>query len=214
LGLAVKAHVGSLAASICKAYFVGEVKMHAVEQYKTCSLDSLDDTQRYRFFKRGNLTARALFPHVAQMVRPQGDQTEDAIHHRKVGHPLAGFESDELRTASHLIRDIDRALMELVDGDEDGEAKRRELCTILMELAAQSNVTRTPTEILDRAQLNVASLSDIRTLTVKLQEVAEEAFHGARYDTGKDVRLMPNWPNEYPVLVVVGKSGQGKTSQL
>ena len=119
-------------------------------------LGSLDDPQECRFFKRGNLTARALFLHITKTVRPKGDQTEDAIHHRKVWHLLAGFEFDDRRTASHLIQDIDRALIELVDGDEDVEAKRRELCTILMELAAQGTVTCTPRAILDRAQLGHA----------------------------------------------------------
>jgi hypothetical protein len=98
-------------------------------------LGSLDDTQKWRFFKQGNFTARTLFLHIAQMVRPKGDRTKDALHHCKVWHLLAGFKFDEQRTASHLIQDIDRALFELIDGDEDVEAKSRELCTILMELA-------------------------------------------------------------------------------
>jgi hypothetical protein len=44
--------------------------------------------------------------------------------------------------------------------------------------------------------------------------MAEEAFHGERYDKRKNMRLVPNWPNEHPVLVVAGESGQGKTWQL
>jgi hypothetical protein len=177
-------------------------------------LGSLDNTRKYPFFTRGNLTDRDLLLHIAKKVRPRRDQTEDAIHHRKVWHLLAGFEFDEQMSASDLTQAIDRALIELVDGNEDVEAKRRELCTILMELAAQGNVTCTPRAILDRAQLNVTPLSDIGTLKMKLWEKAEEASEGERYDKGKDVRRVPNWPNEYPVLVVAGESGQGKTWQL
>src|SRR6266511_2743378 len=137
-------------------------------------LGSLDHAQKYRFFKRGNLTDRALFLHIAQELRRKGDQTEDAVHHRKVWHLLSGFEINQQRSAADFIRDIDNFLIELIEGDEEVEAKRQQLCTILMELAARGNVACTPRAILEQAQLSVTPLSDIGTLKAKLREMAEE----------------------------------------
>lgn len=95
-------------------------------------LGSLDDTQADHFFKQGHLTDRGLFLHIAARVRPEGDQTEDAVHLRKVWHLLAGFEYDEQRTSSDLIRGIDNDLIEFVDGGDAVQAKRQQRYTILM----------------------------------------------------------------------------------
>jgi len=177
-------------------------------------LGGLDDTQAHHFFKQGNFTDRALFLHISARVRPRGDQTEDALHHYKVWHLLAGFEICDRMSASNLIQNIDAFLIQVVDRREGVDVKRRELCTILMELSCQGHFACTPEEILQHARLNAITLSAFGKLKARLRSLAEEEFRREGYAGEKDVRSVPEWPSACSILVLMGESGQGKTWQL
>jgi hypothetical protein len=177
-------------------------------------VESLDDTQEYPFFNQDSLTDRALFLRVADRLRPQGGRVQDAEHYHKVRHLLTGFAISAERSADDFQQGIDEFLIQVVDRREEVEAKRRELCTILMELASQGNVICTPEEILKSASLNATPFSKLGIFKAKLMEMAEWAFGEKGYARGKDVRGVPTWPSECSILAFTGESGQGKTWQL
>jgi hypothetical protein len=177
-------------------------------------LDRLDDAEKYRFLGRGTLTERALFLHMAHRVRSKGDKTEDTLHYRKLWHLLAGLKISDMKRSTDLTQTIDEFLIQVVARGEEVEAKRQQLCGILIERAAQGSYRCTPEEILGAAQLNATLLSELGTLKARLRELAEERFRDGQYDRGRDVRGIPPWPNECSVLVFTGESGQGKTWQL
>ncbi len=177
-------------------------------------LSILDNILFYPFFNNAPCTDHDLFLRIAKSVRPRNDRTDPTTHYRKLWHLSARFGIENEISASHFKRGIDEFLIQVVDAREDVESKRRELCTIIMELAAEGHAICTPQDILQRAHLNAVPLSDLSLLKQKLWGKTEEEFARKGYDPKMDVRAVPDWPGDYPILLLASESGQGKTWQL
>ena len=62
--------------------------------------------------------------------------------------------------------------------------------------------------------LNIERLRKLKMLSKKMAELSRERLGRIGYRHEKDVRAVPCWPDEKPVLLITGESGAGKTWQL
>ena len=184
------------------------------QKVPTNPISALDDKNVSKFFNNDSCTARELFLRIAVAIKPKDGSTDMITHYQKLWHLFANFEMEYEISASDFKRGIDEFLIQVVDAREDVESKRRELCTIIMELSAEGDVDCTPQDIFQRAGLDAIPLSNLSHLKQKLRECMEEVFRKKGYDPKMDVRSAPGWPEEYPILLLAGESGQGKTWQL
>jgi len=130
-------------------------------------------------------------------------------------HLLAHFTLEESVIEESLCQRINDFLLGVIDYNNDVDAKRRELCGVLLEECARGEVSITPTALLQKAGLNAQSFRDWSTLRTNLHQklvaVLEKEYC---YQETKDVRSVPVWPRDSPILMLTGESGQGKTWQL
>jgi hypothetical protein len=179
-------------------------------------VESLDDVVELQFFPTESCTKRELFLRIADTVRRrQSVRTEpELLTYQKLWHLLARFTFTEGCTVASLQQQINNFLYELVDYAEDVDAKRRELCTVLLELAARGDITISPDGLLRRAGLQANSFRQWAALRTRFRQKLDRTLQREKYEKEKDVRQPPAWPEDASVFVLKGESGQGKTWQL
>jgi hypothetical protein len=179
-------------------------------------LGSLDGTTKQLFFPDGLCTERELFLRIADAVRQRRsirDESEQ-LTYRKLWHLLARFDIVEECTQEYLRQQIHAFLRGVVDYREDLDAKRYELCGVILELAARSEVTITPSDLLRRVGLNDQTVQNWSALRANLADQLERQLQLQKYRREEDVRTPLEWPAHLPILLLIGESGQGKTWQL
>lgn len=213
--------------------------------YRDSALDLPADQARYVFATEGHLgeKARAFFQRLHQRPMPEkkplaGLVEEDLKLIRatareirklpafrsepinqtywKLRRLLNRFEVRENQTADRLIHEIDRWLLPRVDYVEHIQAKRDELCTLLLRrgVGRGSGNTFMPEDLLREAGLYGISLDSEDDVRRTARKVLDSEIKRRKYDEAKDVREPPVWPEERSVLFLSGESGQGKTWQL
>ena len=177
----------------------------------------LDDTTERRFFPSENHTGRGFFLEIVKSLRAHNDIRQDDIEstYHKLWQLLCRFEIQERRTAESVNREIDHFLREFADYPGQTESKRRELCGLVLELAAQGDVRTTPQEFLKQARLDAVPFTQWARIhersNIYFKRRAEIEWN---YREEMDVRPPIWWPLNKPILVLTGDSGQGKTWQL
>lgn len=127
---------------------------------------------------------------------------------------MARFDIEPALTHEHLCAEINRFLRGVVDYRENVDAKRQQLCGLLLELAAQGEVTITPRELLQRVGLNAVATHRWSELREKLPKELHRQLRLEGYRQDIDVRESPEWYADPPILLLAGESGQGKSWQL
>lgn len=138
----------------------------------------------------------------------------DSLTYPKLLRLLSRFEIREGQKANDLAEEIRLWLLPLVDIREEAEAKREQLCTMILSKAAHGEVEIVPEDLLREAGLHGVSLANMAELRKRALEVVEREVARRRYARDRDVRNRPDWPENKPILIVAGESGQGKTWQL
>lgn len=210
--------------------------------YQDPALDHPGDETRYVFATEGCPTeeAQSVFERFRKSVPEddplaglrQGDQkvlrdTAEAVRKRrqfrsepdsltypKLRRLLSRFEIREGQKASDLTEEIRLWLLPQVDIREEAVAKREQLCSMILSKAAHGEVEIVPKDLLREAGLRGVSLANMAELRKRALEVVEREVARRRYDRDRDVRNRPDWPEDKPILIVAGESGQGKTWQL
>jgi hypothetical protein len=179
------------------------------------SVTELDDERSIQFFPKVTdaCTERELVLYVMEQVRlaskPAGSLTEEEMLTRTV-RMLVGFEFQASLSMDELNDDIDRFLKSYLHSHDDLEAKRNEVCGIVLEMATRKENTFTPDEFLVRAGLKGHPVQDFRSLHEALDELwHRDAEVSLQYDESLDVRSAHKLSDR--VTLVTGESGHGKT---
>ncbi|MFL6232785.1 MAG: hypothetical protein ACJ76N_06590, partial [Thermoanaerobaculia bacterium] len=138
----------------------------------------------------------------------------DSVTYSKLRRLLSRFEIREDQKSVDLVRDIDNWLLPLVDDREDRSEKRERLCSVILNKAAHGEVVIVPEDLLREVGLRGVSLENKDELRRRAREGVQREVERRKYDRDRDVRTKPDWPEDKPVLILAGESGQGKTWQL
>jgi hypothetical protein len=188
-------------------------------------IDLLDDTYEIDSFSRDKVktplktpfTKKTLFQEIANQVRKRKNvcNEDEKLTYRKLWHLLSRFELKGSQFQENIQKRINDFLFGVVDYQENIDAKRQQLCGILMEKVSKGEVTLSPTEFLKEANIDAISLQDWVTIQKRLHQSLEHNLAAiAKYSLLEDVRKVPNWLKGTLILLLSGESGQGKTWQL
>jgi len=157
---------------------------------------------------------RGLFEHILQVVRQHGGADDEPIKlsARKLWHLLQRFSMDAPLRLEQLIARINDFLGHHVEIADDIDGKRRELCGILLEIAAEGAQSITAERLLRKGSIPLFSFRDWPRLQNKLRVRLREQLQKEQYDISLDVR--PMRPIHDDLTVLSGESGQGKTWRL
>ncbi len=178
---------------------------------------ALDDNESIHFSRGEHFTKLAFFRFILASLREHPDIARDSETEcaTKLRYLLGRFVIHGDRTAEKLVCELDGFLRPLVDYSEDVEPKRRELCTALLELAAQGNASFTAQELLSKVNLDGTSFCDWAKARAAILETTQRTLQSRwRYCTELDVRSPERQPKNMDVCVLTGESGQGKTWRL
>ncbi|WP_197455748.1 NACHT domain-containing protein [Stieleria neptunia] len=173
--------------------------------------ESLDDSSKNHKRDGKKISDLELFRWVLNAVRKREGARDEEIElsKRKVWHLLGRFrmqenENHELQTAK-----LNQFLIHHVEFAEDVDAKRRELCGVLLDAASQGPQELSAESLLRRASIPLYSFRDWDRLHTRLSKRLTEQLKKEGYTRELDVRKQtPSLRNE---IFVTGDSGQGKT---
>ena len=179
--------------------------------------DHLNNSEKRKFRNGLTVTDREFFDHIVKKMRSGDPHTnERAI----VFHLLSHFEMAFGVTDSDQIEKIERCLRPHVADLGDESRVRHCLVGLLMDRLSRGETHLNSTDLdsllreADR-NLNIERLSKLKKLSETMAELSRDRLgRHIGYQHEKDVREVPYWPEEKPVLLITGKSGAGKTWQL
>lgn len=183
----------------------------------TNCIDALDNNDRQSYLPGTTHSRREFFEWIATTLRENKHIAIDTLEvtHRKLWHLLGHFVVKECLALEELIGSIESILHGIVDEIGQAPGKRRELCGLLVELAAQGDTEFSARDLLSRAGLSAVPLHDwVRNRDLMLDRVRHTSAFEWGYRAEVDVRQAPRLPKGKAVHVFSGESGQGKTWQL
>lgn len=176
----------------------------------------IDNIQAYQFGEGLPTTQRMLFEHI---VQKSSSPTERKRSNKEltVFELLRQFEMKFEVAADDRAIDVERLLRFYTPnlGDESGIRVRLigELMTRLAKGEVRINADGFD-ELLKEVGLNPERIRKLAVLSATMSKLALEESDRLKYSPAKDVRQPPSWPADKSVLVVAGRSGDGKTWQL
>ncbi len=180
------------------------------------NLDHLDNEKKQRFSKTLSLTDWEFFVHIAEKTRSDGGETT-AEERATVFHLLSHFEMEFGVSGSALAEAVEQRLRPYVANLGDEHGVRERLIGHLIEKLSEGE-TRLDIAGLDAMFRSVGlspnRLHKMASLPQKLAVLTRQHLIDLKYRHEGDVRAVPHWPEEKPVLVIAGESGTGKTWQL
>lgn len=178
--------------------------------------DHLNNSEKRNFRRELTVTDREFFDHIVKKTRngePQLPANECAV----VFHLLSRFEMAFCVTSSDLIKKIERDLCPYVADLRDERGVRERLVGLLMERLSKGEIRLNSTGLgglLREAGLSIERLHNLKRLSETMAELSRDRLVRIGYRHEKDVREVPGWPEEKPVLLITGESGVGKSWQL
>ena len=178
--------------------------------------DHLNNDEKRKFRSGLNVTDRKFFDHVVKKTR-SGDPQQHTKERAVVFHLLSHFEMEFCVTSSGLIEKIEGILCPYVADLHDERGVRERLVGLLMERLSKGEIRLNSTglgRLLREAGLSIERLRNLRRLPETMAELSQARLGSIGYQHEQDVREVPCWPEEKPVLLITGESGVGKTWQL
>ena len=178
--------------------------------------DHLNNYEKRKFKSGFTVTDREFFDHIVKETR-SGDPQRHAKERAVVFHLLAHFEMEFCVTSSDLIEKIERILCPYVADLHDERRVRERLVSLLMGRLSEGKIQLKSTDLdglLREADLSIERLRNLRRLPKTMAELNQARLGSIGYQNEKDVREVPCWPKEKPILLITGESGVGKTWQL
>ena len=178
--------------------------------------DYLNNDEKRKFRSGLTVTDREFFDHIVTETR-SGDPQQKAKERAVVFHLLSHFKMEFCVTSSSLIEKIEGILCSYVADLHDERGVRERLVGLLMDRLSKGEIRLNFTglgSLLREADLNIERLRNLRRLPETMAELSQARLGRIGYQREKDVREVPDWPEEKPVLLITGESGAGKTWQL
>ena len=178
--------------------------------------DYLNNDEKRKFRSGLTVTNREFFDHIVKETR-SGDPQQHAKERAVVFHLLSHFEMEFCVTGSDLIEKIEGILCSYVADLGDERGVRDRLVGFLMERLSKGEIQLYSAglgRLLRNAGLSIERLRNLRKLPETMAKLSRGHLKRIGYRYKKDVREVPYWPEEKPVLLITGESGAGKTWQL
>ena len=178
--------------------------------------DHLNNDEKRKFRNGFTVTDREFFDHIVKKTR-SGAPQQHANERSVVFHLLSHFEMEFCVTSSGLIEKIEGTLCPYVADLRDERGVRKHLVGLLMGRLSKGEILLNSTglgSLLREAGLSIERLRNLRRLPETMAELSQKRLCRIGYRHEKDVREMPCWSEEKPVLLITGESGAGKTWQL
>lgn len=178
--------------------------------------DDLDNTEEREFRKGLSATNRKFFERVVAETQ-SGLLQSNEEDRTAVFHLLFRFEMEFGADAESRVAEVER-LFRLCGPDLGDERKIRErLVGVLFEMLSRGEErldARNIDAMFHKVGLMPKRLRRIAELPEKMSTLTHQRFVSLKYKSDQDVRGIPEWPGDKPVLVIAGESGTGKTWQL
>ena len=178
--------------------------------------DDLDNASK-RNFKSGLVaTNREFFDHVSAAIRngiPESTAQERAVTFHLLSHFKMEFCVNGGASAVECEKLLRRYTLDL--GDERGIRER--LVGVLFGKLSMGETRLDPAgidAIFRDVGLNPERIRRLARLPETMSALTHRRLAQLKYEAGRDVRDVPNWPEDKPVLLIAGESGAGKTWQL
>ena len=178
--------------------------------------DDLDDAARSNFSTDFAATNREFFDHILDATRsgpPEASAQERAV----VFYLLSRFEMEFGASGNARATAVEALLRPYAPNLGDEREIREHLIGMLVEKLSKGEARLDAAgidEILRHAGLSPERLRKIGELAETMSAMTRRRLVRLKYQPSRDVRAVPEWPEDKPVLVIAGDSGSGKTWQL
>jgi hypothetical protein len=175
--------------------------------------NDLDNQERYLFGEGLPSTHNALFNHIVETTRRESERPR-ADERASVFQLLSRFEMDFEAKSELLAGKVERLLRYYVPNLGDERGTRERLIGILVENLARGELRLGADridELFRQVGLSPDRLRNLARLSETMAVLARERLHRIKYRPEVDVRGLPPWPSDKPVLLIAGDSGEGKT---
>lgn len=177
----------------------------------------IDDGKIFDFGRDLPNTQRKLFQHIVKKTHAGKAECTRANEELTIFKLLQNFEMRFEVAADDRAKDIERFLRSFVPDLGDEVKTRIHLVGELMSRLAQGELCLDPAgvdELLRKVGLNPDRLRKFAVLNATMVPLVSAEATRMKYKRTIDVRQSPPWPEEKYVLVISGRSGDGKTWQL
>ena len=178
--------------------------------------DDLDSDMKRSFSRVLRLSDQEFFAHIVEKTRIAGNDTH-ADESRAVFHLLRHFEMKFQVSGSKLAVAVEQKLRPFVEDLGNEHGVRKHLVGYLIEKLREGE-TRLDSAALDTMFRNVGlspkRLRNVARLGKEMARSTRRHLNRLKYRSDRDVREVPDWPEEKRVLVITGESGTGKSWQL
>ena len=178
--------------------------------------EHLNNSEKRNFRNGLTVTERKFFDHIVKETR-SGDSQRPAKERDVVFHLLSRFEMEFCVTDSSLIKKIEKGLRPYVDNLGDEYRVRHDLVGRLMDRLSEGELKLDSAGfngLLREATLSPERRRKLKRLSETMAKLSRNRLGRIGYQSEKDVREVPGWPEAKPVLLITGESGAGKTWQL
>ena len=178
--------------------------------------EHLNNSEKRNFRNGLTVTEREFFDHIVKETR-SGDPQRPAKERDVVFHLLSRFEMEFYVTDSSLIKKIEKGLRPYVDNLGDECRVRHDLVGRLMDRLSEGELKLDSAGfngLLRETTLSPERRRKLKRLSETMAELSRDRLGHIGYQSEKDVREVPGWPEAKPVLLITGESGAGKTWQL
>ena len=178
--------------------------------------DSLDNDVKRKFRNNLIVTDRDLFDYI-NTATGSGAILPAVQDRAALFHLLSRFEMEFCVDSSALEAKLENLLRRYAPDLGEERGIRLRLTGLLLEKLSQGETRLNAAEIkglFQEAGLSPERLRKLTQLTETMSALTKRRLGRLRYHVDQDVRDIPNWPGDKPILLIAGESGLGKTWQL
>lgn len=181
-----------------------------------CEPEELDDVTAKKFRSNLVVTDRGFFDHIDAVTRGSVDRSN--VHERAVTlFLLRNFEMKFCVHASDQVVALESMLRPYVPNIGAEKRIREQLVGVLMERLSEGEYRLDSsgiTDLLSDVGLSPERVRRYAGLPERMNKQTHDRLESLGYRANRDVRGVPAWPQNKPVMLIAGESGSGKTWQL
>lgn len=178
--------------------------------------DDIANDEERTFGRDLTATNRQLFDHIAVATR-SGTPVACAEESTVVFHLLSHFEMEFDASGITRAAEVENLLRHYAPNFGEERKIREQLVGVLVGRLSKGEMrldTAGIDELFRHVGLSPERLHKLAALPETMDALTQRRLARLKYQPGRDVRNVPAWPKDKPVLLIAGESGAGKTWQL